>query len=70
MTLMTSSRPAGRASAFSFTATLARYLDVWRQRQALKAMDQSRLDDLGLSRSQADAEAHRAIWDAPETWRC
>lgn len=70
MTLMTSSRPAGRPSAFSFTATLVRHLDVWRQRQALKKLDQSRLNDLGLSRTAADAEARRLIWDAPETWRC
>lgn len=70
MTLITSSRPAASRPAFSFLTALGHHLSVWRQRQALKTLDDARLKDLGLSRAEADAEARRAIWDAPETWRC
>ncbi|WP_425043599.1 DUF1127 domain-containing protein [Primorskyibacter sp. S87] len=45
-----------------------RLVSVWRQRQALRRLDDARLADLGLTRSQAAVEAKRPIWDAPETW--
>lgn len=41
---------------------------LYRQRRALAALDAHRLHDLGLTRQEADAEAHRPIWDAPTTW--
>lgn len=49
---------------------LSRALDVWRQRQHLKALDDQALSDIGVSRAQAQREATRPIWDVPETWRC
>ena len=42
--------------------------DLWRQRRALKDLDDAALEDIGISRSQAESEARRPIWDAPETW--
>ena len=44
------------------------YLDLYRQRRALAAMDESQLLDLGLTRAEALKEANRAIWDAPHHW--
>ncbi len=42
---------------------------IWRERQHLLRLDASQLDDIGLNRDQAAAEAARPIWDAPATWR-
>jgi uncharacterized protein YjiS (DUF1127 family) len=42
---------------------------IWRERQQLLRLDASQLDDIGLSRDEAVAEAARPIWDAPATWR-
>lgn len=54
-----------RPTLFSaFTARLA----VWRQRRALAALDSHALEDIGLTRAQANTEAQRSFWDAPETW--
>ncbi len=38
------------------------------QRRALRSLPEERLHDLGLSRSQAEREASRPLWDAPEHW--
>ncbi len=53
----------------SVFATVLRFHDVWRQRQALKSLDAAALSDIGVTRLQAKAEADRTIWDAPESWR-
>ena len=45
------------------------YLGLWRQRRALAQLDAHRLDDIGLTRAEAQAEAARPIWDAPAHWR-
>lgn len=42
---------------------------LMRQRRELRQMDDAQLEDLGLSRAQADAEAARPFWDVPSTWR-
>ena len=42
---------------------------VWKQRQALRALDANALKDIGLTRVEANAEADRSFWDAPESWR-
>jgi len=68
MTLMTSPRPT-RSVLASLWAELTRVYLVKRQRKSLKSMDTAALRDLGLTRKQADAEAGRWFWDAPETWR-
>lgn len=60
---ITLSRPAHRRTG------LLGYIDLYRQRRALAALDDTRLTDLGLSRSEAEAEANRPIWDAPVHWK-
>ncbi|NRB17329.1 MAG: DUF1127 domain-containing protein [Rhodobacteraceae bacterium] len=54
----------------SLIAGLTERLAVWKQRRTLKALDDSALDDIGLSRRQANTEARRSFWDAPNSWRC
>ena len=63
-----SSRRDNRRIA-SFLTGFARLHDNWRQRQALKHLDADALLDIGLTRHEADAEARRSFWDAPEQWR-
>ncbi|NIZ60143.1 hypothetical protein DL239_04025 [Sedimentitalea sp. CY04] len=60
--------PAPRRS--SLISGIAARLAVWKQRRVLKALSDSALEDIGLTRRQADAEARRTFWDAPDTWRC
>ena len=50
-------------------STFDRLYDVWRQRQALQKLDIDALNDIGISRKDAFAEARRPFWDAPSTWR-
>lgn len=68
MTMLTASRRTLSRRA-SIRAALARLHAVWRQRQALNALDADALRDIGLSAAEAEAEARRRIWDAPDTWR-
>ena len=48
---------------------LSAMLAAWRTRQHLKTLDDRALTDIGISRSEADAEANRPIWDVPTSWR-
>lgn len=41
---------------------------VARQRKALAALDDTILEDIGLTRIEADREAARPAWDAPQHW--
>lgn len=47
--------------------TLARMIEVQRQRTALAALDVSQLQDLGLTEQEARQEAARSMWDLPES---
>lgn len=58
-----STRPASRR--FGLSDILA----LFRQRRALAQLDDTRLDDLGLTRSDAEAEARRPVWDVPAHWQ-
>jgi uncharacterized protein YjiS (DUF1127 family) len=40
-----------------------------RQRARLAALDQAALDDIGITRAMAEAEARRPVWDIPVRWR-
>jgi uncharacterized protein YjiS (DUF1127 family) len=42
--------------------------DVIRSRRALRRLDDHTLRDIGLTRPEAEAEAKRARWDAPQHW--
>ena len=48
---------------------LLRRHQIWRQRQDLLRLDASQLDDIGLSRDEALAEAARPVWEVPANWR-
>ena len=50
------------------TASLRQFYNVWRSRRALAALDNAALNDIGLTRVQAQNEAGRPFWDAPKTW--
>ncbi len=50
-------------------AALIAVNETWRQRKALAELDDDRLKDLGLTRTEAKNEANRPIWDAPSTWK-
>jgi len=39
-----------------------------RQRVALRKLDETTLNDLGLTRTQRDIEAARPLWDVPQNW--
>lgn len=39
-----------------------------RSRAALAQLDDNRLADIGVTRSEAEAEAARSLWDAPSHW--
>lgn len=44
-------------------ASLSDALAVYRQRRALARLDDRALDDIGLTRAEAEAESRRPIWD-------
>ncbi|MEP5760129.1 MAG: DUF1127 domain-containing protein [Litoreibacter sp.] len=46
-----------------------KFLSVARQRRDLAQLDGHQLLDINVTRGEADAEANRSFWDAPETWR-
>lgn len=47
---------------------LADYFGLYRQRRALELLDDAALRDLGLTRSEVEAEAARPLWDVPHSW--
>ena len=51
------------------SASLRHMFSVWRSRRALASLDQAALQDIGLSYKEAQIEASRPFWDAPQTWR-
>ena len=48
--------------ARGWLVALARMQERWRQRQALRDLDDRLLRDIGLTREQADGEAHKPFW--------
>lgn len=58
--------PETRATS---TGILGRLFGVWKQRQALRRLDDRALEDIGVTRRDAEQEANRAFWDAPDTWK-
>ena len=45
--------------------SFALMIKVWGERRALARLDESRLEDLGLSSAKAAQETARPIWDLP-----
>jgi len=49
--------------------SLLDYMALRRQRRALAQLDSDGLADIGVTRSEAETEAKRPIWDAPSHWK-
>jgi len=57
-------RPRRHEGRFrAFYARWCRARALWRQRRALAALDDRLLDDVGLTREQAQAEARKGFWE-------
>ena len=52
----------------SLLSRIGLQLSVMRQRRKLAALDARALDDIGVSRAEAEAEAGRGFWSAPDHW--
>jgi len=59
---------AAAASRPSVLSGLTARFAVWHQRRALKALGVHALEDIGVTRAEAETEARRSFWDAPDTW--
>ncbi|UWQ55038.1 DUF1127 domain-containing protein [Leisingera caerulea] len=71
MTHATASCPASCSSRKPQHSLFSRLRLLWsvrRQRDQLAALDDRALKDIGLTRSQAEAEARRGFWSAPDHW--
>lgn len=66
-TSCSSARPV-RQIHLPLPRTLSAYLSLWRQRRALERLDSAMLQDIGLTRTEAQTEALRPFWDAPDHW--
>ena len=73
MTYLTSSRSAACSAAkprLSLAARIGLHIAAWRQRRQLAKLDARALEDIGVTRAEADAEARRGAWSAPDHWSC
>ncbi len=55
-------------SGGSVLSRFVRAYASWQERQRLATLDDSMLADIGLTRHQANIEAARPIWNAPDQW--
>lgn len=60
-------RPRHRPARPLLSRLLA-WMALGRQRRRLALLDAHMLDDIGLTRDEARAEAARPVWDAPSHW--
>ena len=57
-----------RRSRFSILRQISKMIAVRRQRHELGAAPDYLLEDIGVTKAQAQAEAKRPVWDVPENW--
>lgn len=69
MTSRISSAPSRFAPVRRSKLSIWSMLDLFRQRQHLRALSDDQLNDIGISRQDALTEAARPVWDAPQHWR-
>ncbi len=67
MTHITISKPH-RCAQPARRPGLLSLISLARQRRALSKLDDAALEDIGITRAEAEAEAARPIWDAPQNW--
>lgn len=53
---------------FAWVARLQYRLAVQRTRRHLARLSDHYLSDIGITRAEAEEEARRRVWDAPDTW--
>ncbi len=61
--------PFGKPRFSGIFGFLGAALAARAQRKALSELDDCALQDIGLSRREADIEASRPLWDVPANWR-
>ncbi len=54
-----------RAERLSFRSAI----NILRSRRQLNTLSDAQLRDIGITRTQAEAEAARPVWDAPASWK-
>ncbi|WP_037308238.1 DUF1127 domain-containing protein [Ruegeria halocynthiae] len=52
----------------SVLSVLKDAISLNRQRRTLARLDDRALEDIGVTRRQAQKEAERPVWDAPQFW--
>lgn len=68
MLTLTLRAPRARSHSSSLLSRFVQARALARQRKALAELDDTILDDIGLTRMEADREAARPSWDAPQHW--
>ncbi|WP_050602925.1 DUF1127 domain-containing protein [Ruegeria sp. 6PALISEP08] len=63
--LHTPCKPANR----SLASLIFQAIELMRQRRKLAQLDDAALEDIGVTRTEASAEAERFLWDAPGYWK-
>ena len=58
--------PASQRKGLRNPRRIGTMLALWRSRRALAALTSDQLADVGLTQHEAQAEARRPFWDAPE----
>ncbi len=64
MAFLSNTHPTSRHAPFTQISVMD-MLSVYRQRRALAKLDARVLDDLGITREEADLESRRPFWDLP-----
>ncbi|MEM7599291.1 MAG: DUF1127 domain-containing protein [Pseudomonadota bacterium] len=59
-----STRATPKARQFS----ILDFLSLYRQRRALARLDDRALDDIGVTRAEAEKEAKSGFWNVPDHW--
>ncbi|AVL54594.1 DUF1127 domain-containing protein [Roseobacter denitrificans] len=59
----------GTRGAGSVQLALSTRLALWKSRRALAKLDDRALNDVGISRAEADREAQLTVWDVPAAWK-
>jgi uncharacterized protein YjiS (DUF1127 family) len=66
---MAVARVQSRGFFADFAAEVRLALIARAQRQQLLTLDAARLADIGVTQTQATAEAQKSLWDVPKAWR-
>lgn len=69
MTVSSMTRTEASARRAAPGSIFSRMYGVWRQRRALERLDANALSDIGVTETEARAEARRPFWDAPNGWQ-